>query len=161
MAGLEITEIKTTLSGERKTFACELLYRGEREVVVAYRMPRDVELEDVLLRADTISLGYFREDLPYNAYHWVDSGLASVALYFNISDRTRITADSVAWRDLMVDVLITPDGRCRVLDEDELPADIDPELHRYIDTARIELCRHPLSRLSEYDKLSRSLLESG
>ena len=156
-----ITEIKTTLAGERKTFACELLHRGPDEIVVAYRMPRDLELEDVLLRANTLSLGYFREDRPYNAYHWVDAGLASVALYFNISDHTRITAESVAWRDLAVDVLITPDGRCRVLDEDELPADIDPGLRRYIDAARAELCRDPLSRLDEYDKLSRSLLKSG
>lgn len=156
-----ITEIKTTLAGERKTFTCELLHRGAGEIVVAYRMPRDVDLEDVRLRADTLSLGYFRENRPYNAYHWVDENLASVALYFNISDATRIAADSVAWRDLAVDVLITPDGRCRVLDEDELPADIDPALRRYIDAARAELCRDPLSRLGEYDKLSRSLLQSG
>ena len=117
--------------------------------------------DPILLRADTLSLGYFREDRPYNAYHWVDTGLSSVALYFNISDRTHITADSVAWRDLTVDVLITPDARCRVLDEDELPVDIDAGLRRYIDAARAELCRDPLSRLDEYDKLSRSLLTSG
>jgi hypothetical protein len=161
LASTEITEIKTTLSGEQKTFACELLHRSAGEIVVVYRMPRDVKLEDIWLRANTLSLGYFREDRPYNAYHWVDAELATVALYFNISDRTRISADSVAWRDLTVDVLITPDGRCRVLDEDELPADIAPELRRYIDTARSELCRDPLSRLDEYDKLSRSLLTSG
>lgn len=161
MHGAEITEVKTTLAGERKTFDCELLHRGAGEIVVVYRMPRDVELEDVLLRADTLSLGYFREDRPYNAYHWVDADLATVALYFNISDRTRIDANSVAWRDLAVDVLITPDGRCRVLDEDELPADIEPELRRYIEAARADLCRDPLSRLSEYDKLSRSLLKRG
>ena len=48
-------------------------------------------LEDVLLRANTLSLGYFREDRPYNAYHWVDpKSIATVALYFNISDQTRI-----------------------------------------------------------------------
>ena len=34
-------------------------------------------------------------------------------------------------------------------------------LRGYIDAARAELCRDPLSRLDEYDKLSRSLLESG
>ena len=132
MAGAQITEIKTTLAGERKTFSCELLHREPGEVVVVYRMPRDVQLEDVMLRADTLSLGYFREDRPYNAYHWVDAGLDTVALYFNISDRTRIGDDSVAWRDLAVDVLITA-----------------------------ELCHDPLSRLNEYDKLSRSLLKRG
>ena len=161
MRGAAITEIKTTLAGERKEFDCELLCRSPGEAVIVYRMPRDRWLEDVLLPKDSLSLGYFWEHRPYNAYHWVDAELATVALYFNISDRTRIDTGSIAWRDLVVDVLITPGGRCRVLDEDELPADVDPELGRYIESARAELCRDPLSRLDDYDKLSRSLLKRG
>jgi predicted RNA-binding protein associated with RNAse of E/G family len=124
-------------------------------------MPRDVQLEDILLRKDTVSLGYFWNARAYNAYHWIDAQQNSVALYFNISDGTRVGRNSIEWRDLSVDVLITPDGRCRVLDEDELPDDIDTKLRRYIDTARDELCREPLSRLAEYDKLTRSLINRG
>ena len=161
MPAATITEIKTTLAGERKEFACELLHRAPGEVVVIYRMPRDVQLEDLLLRQGTLSLGYFWEDRPYIAYHWIDAGLDSVALYFNISDRTRVSAGTVAWRDLTVDVLITPDGRCRVLDENELPADLDPELRAWIAAARDDLCRDPLSLLNEYAKLTRSLINSG
>ncbi len=156
-----ITEVKNTLAGERKTFDCELLTSKAGEAVVIYRMPRDVQLENVLLRKNTISLGYFWEDRPYNAYHWIDTQQDSVALYFNIADRTRISGEAIEWRDLAVDVLITPDGCCRVLDEDELPADIDPALLAYIERARDELCRNPLSRLSEYDKLTRSLINHG
>ena len=159
MSPATITEIKTTLAGERKTFGCELLTRGAREVVVIYRMPRDRWLEDILLRGGTLSLGYFWEDRPYNAYHWIDASRDTVALYFNISDRTRISAQTIEWRDLAVDVLITPDGRCRVLDEDELPADTAAPLRRYIDAARDDLCREPLSSLTEYDKLTRSLID--
>ena len=156
-----IREIKHTLAGELKTFDCELLDYADDEVVVIYRMPRDVKLEDILLREGTVSLGYFWRDRPYNAYHWIDSNHDPVALYFNIADGTRISSRAVEWRDLAVDVLITPDGRCRVLDEDELPADIDPALMRYINQARDDLCREPLSRLAEYDKLTRSLMERG
>ena len=153
-----ITEVKNTLAGERKTFDCELLTRSAGEAVVIYRMPHDIQLEDILLRKNTISLGYFWEDRSYNAYHWIDPQQDSVALYFNIADRTRISNDAIEWRDLAVDVLITPDGRCRVLDEHELSPDIDPRLLSYIKQARDELCREPLSRLSEYDKLTRSLI---
>ena len=153
-----ITEIKTTLAGERKTFACELLQATATDAVVVYRMPTDHQLEDILLRKGTLSLGYFWQDKPYNAYHWIDARLDTVALYFNVSDNTIISAESIAWRDLVVDILITPDGRCRVLDEDELPADIDPELQHYIDQTRGQLCREPLSRLAEYDKLTRLLI---
>ncbi len=153
-----IKEIKSTLDGRHKEFDCELLTRGHGEAVVIYRMPRDVQLEDVLLRKDTVSLGYFWEDRPYNVYHWIDPLQDTVALYFNIADSTRISQRSIEWRDLTVDVLITPDGRCRVLDEQELPADIDAGLLRYIGETRDELCHEPLSRLIEYDKLTRSLI---
>lgn len=158
MAGARITEIKSTLAGARKEFDCELLSHAEGEVVVIYRMPRDVQLEDILLREDTVSLGYFWQDRPYNVYHWIDDQQNTVALYFNISDDTRISEQAIEWRDLTVDVLITPDGRCRVLDEDELPADIDTGLLNYIHQTRDELCAEPLSRVDEYDKLTRSLI---
>jgi hypothetical protein len=161
LRGAGITEIKSTLTGTRKEFECELLVRNPGEAVVIYRMPRDVQLEDVLLCKGTVSLGYFWEDRPYNVYHWIDQQLDSVALYFNVADGTRITEQAIAWRDLTVDVLITPDGRCRVLDEDELPSDIDPRLLAYINRTRDELCREPLSRLGEYDKLTRSLINRG
>ena len=124
-------------------------------------MPRDILLQDILLRKDTLSLGYFWRDRPYNAYHWIDADLNTLALYFNIADGTRISDQAVEWRDLAVDILLTPDGRCRVLDEDELPADTEPELLSYIERARDELCAQPLSRLAEYDKLTRSLMNQG
>jgi len=158
LRGARITEIKSTLTGVRKEFECDLLTRSPGEAVVIYRMPRDVQLEDVLLRKGTVSLGYFWEDRPYNVYHWIDQHQDSVALYFNVADGTRITKQAIKWRDLTVDVLITPDGRCRVLDEEELPANIGATLRDYINQTRDDLCREPLSRLDEYDKLTRSLI---
>jgi predicted RNA-binding protein associated with RNAse of E/G family len=124
-------------------------------------MPHDLQLEDILLPEGTVSLGYFWQDRSYNVYHWIDQQQDTVALYFNIADNTTITQKTIAWRDLTVDVLITPDGRCRVLDEDELPAEIDSELLAYINRSRDELCRQPLSRVDEYDKLTRSLIKHG
>jgi predicted RNA-binding protein associated with RNAse of E/G family len=153
-----ITEIKTTLAGTRKEFDCELLAAGDAETVVIYRMPRDVQLEDLLLPRDAISLGYFWEERPYNAYHWVDGRRQTLALYFNICDNTRISVDQIAWRDLTVDILITPDLRCRVLDEDELPNDIDGDLLAHINATRDALCAHPARLLCEFECRSQALL---
>lgn len=152
-----IREIKTTLAGEQLVFECELVQAGATEAVVLYRMPADRMLEDILLPQGTLSLGYFRENQPYNAYHWIDDRQNTLALYFNICDNTRISAETIEWRDLAVDVLITPDARCRVLDEDELPDNLDADLLDYIHATRDLLCATPLSRLAEYDKLSRNL----
>ena len=153
-----IVETKTTLAGERKEFDCELLKSSRGEVVVIYRMPRDVQLEDLLLPKDSISIGYFWEDRAYNAYHWIDEQSQTLALYFNICDNTRISRQQVAWRDLTVDVLITPDLRCRVLDEDELPDDLDSDLRAHIESTRDALCVDPARLLLEFEARRRELL---
>ncbi len=153
-----IVEIKTTLAGERKEFDCELLKFTPGEVVVIYRMPRDVQLEDLLLPKGSISIGYFWEDRAYNAYHWIDEQCQTLALYFNICDNTRISRQQVAWRDLSVDILITPDLRCRVLDEDELPDDLDSDLRVYIESARNALCIDPARLLLEFEARRQELL---
>ena len=139
-----MTEIKTTLDGQEKRFDCEpLLLDPPRECVVIYRMPADAQVEDLFLPAGTVSLGYFWQHKPFNLYQWVDDNAKTLALYFNICDNTRIDEDRIAWRDLCVDVLLTPDLRCRVLDEEELPDDIDSALRAYIETARDELGADP------------------
>jgi len=153
-----ITEIKHTLSGERKEFECELLHASAAEAVVIYRMPGDRYLEDVFLPKDSISIGYFWQHKAFNAYHWIDDQQDTRALYFNICDSTRIAVDLIEWRDLVVDVLITPDGRCRVLDEHELPDRLENELRHYIESTRDDLCLDPASRLAEFDKSTRKLL---
>ena len=158
MTAKRITEIKTTLAGEEKTFACELLHYAPGEAIVVYRMPQAMQLEQVHLPRGTISVGYFWEDRPFNAYHWVDAARQTLALYFNICDNTRISATAIAWRDLTVDVLMTPDMQCRVLDEDELPRDLDAELRAYIARARDRLCADADALLREFGTRSRALL---
>ena len=158
LSGTRIVEVKTTLAGERKEFSCELLKRAEGELAVIYRMPRDVQLEDLLLPKNSISIGYFWENRPYNVYHWIGDQRQTLALYFNICDNTHISADQVTWRDLTVDVLITPDLRCRVLDEDELPDDLDHDLRTYIETARDALCADPKRLLFEFEDRRQVLL---
>ena len=158
MSAARITEIKTTLAGERKIFECERIDYRAGETTVVYRMPRDVQLEDLLLPEGSLSLGYFWEARGYNAYHWVDDNRHTLALYFNICDNTRITPEQVAWRDLAVDILITPDLRCRVLDEDELPDDIEPDLLSRINATRDALCARPARLLQEFETRSRALL---
>ena len=153
-----ITEIKTTLAGKCSCFECDRIGYAEGETIVLYRMPADHLMEDLLLPKGCLSVGYFWESRAYNAYHWVDDNRQTLALYFNICDNTRISATEVAWRDLTVDVLITPDLRCRVLDEDELPDDLDPDLLCYINRTLDALCAEPQRLLQQFEALSRALL---
>jgi len=156
----EILEIKETLWGEREEFLCELIRQGQSEVVLLYRLSRPWCVEDVLLPAGTLSFGYFWEDRYYNAYHWLTPDGVSLGIYFNISDSTRFMRENVCWRDIEVDILVTPDGRCRILDEKEVPEDIDPNLALKIGLAKEEIVKDCRSLVSEIEARSAELFES-
>ena len=55
-------------------------------------------------------------------------------------------------------MLLTPDLRCRVLDEEELPDDIDPALRAYIDSARDHLGADPAQLFAAFAARGRRLL---
>jgi protein associated with RNAse G/E len=154
VTGRTILEIKHKLDGERKEFRCQLCSYSDDEVVVIYPLTRDGRVDDLALPKGTISYGYFWRDRLYNVYHWITPAGATLGIYFNIGDRTRISRGEIYWRDLVVDILITPDGRCRVLDEHELPADLDPDLRRTIETARDEVLQQKDDLVSEIERRS-------
>ncbi len=155
-----ILEIKNTLAGERKEFLCELRSRGDGHAVVLYRLKRDVNLAGVWMPAGTLSFGHYWTDRHYNVYHWLLPDGATKAHYFNLSDRTCIREDTVEWRDLVVDVMVTPDGVVQVLDEDELPADLDPLLRATIESTVAHLLAHHPSITAEVEASSRRFLGS-
>lgn len=158
MATGTIVEIKEKLNGARHEFASALLSRGEREAVSLYILPADGGLGGVPLRAGTRSLGFFWEDRPYNVYYAIDDAGAPLVCYINLSDRTTITPEAIVWRDLIVDVVITPDGVCRVLDEDELPADLDPALAAHIAATRDDLVADHPALLADLAERTAALL---
>jgi len=137
--------VKTTLEGKRQEYEGLLLSRRRDEVILMLRLPSEGRVENLLLPAGTLSIGYFWTDRPYNVYHWMTPGGDTLGVYFNIGDQTHITAEAVYWRDLAVDILVTPDGRFRSLDEEELPADLDCDLRTMI----VEVRKDLLSRCQE------------
>lgn len=154
-----ILEIKEKLlCGSRLEFECELLERKENEAVVLYRLPKSGDLEGIHLPEGALSVGYFWQDRAYNVYHFVTAEGETLALYVNISDSTRIDEAQLYWRDLVLDILIHPDGECRVLDEEEIPAGIDITLLRYIHVSKAQLLAAPGDLLQEIEGRSRQLL---
>ena len=143
-----ITEIKAQLFGSTKEYACELIQRNSGTATLLYRLRGGRRVGSLMLPKGTLSFGYFREDRNYNIYHFVKPAGETLATYFNVSDQTRLTASAVSWRDLIVDVLVTPQQDCEVLDQDELPDELSPSLARLITATRdyIVLNHHKLVR---------------
>jgi predicted RNA-binding protein associated with RNAse of E/G family len=157
-----ITERKTRLDGSVVEYACEpLVVEDGRRAVVRYvaEQDRPIEGSDLVLRKGTVTVGHFWTDRPYNVYHWLDGG-KTIALYVSIATDTAIDVATIAYRDLVVDVLIRPSGAIEVLDEDELPPSIEPRYRLAIAKA-IETCVTEGRRLSaEIERETRAVLRT-
>lgn len=130
-----IIELKQRLNGTNSEYECELVAQSPGKAVILYRLPPGASFLSLDLPPHSLSFGYFWEDRPYNVYHWVRPDGSSAGWYCNVADRTHIGDGRVAWRDLILDVLALPGAAPAVLDRDELPADLDPALMRYIEEA--------------------------
>jgi predicted RNA-binding protein associated with RNAse of E/G family len=59
---------------------------------------------------------------------------------------------------LTVDVLATPDGRLDVVDEDELPAELDDDARAHIEAGKAALLGATSAVLAEIEAASRAVL---
>jgi hypothetical protein len=153
-----IVEVKRTLAGVEKRFDCRLLARTETHVAVLWIAPGPMHVHGVDLPAGTVSIGHFWTDRNYNVYHWMRSDASTLGFYFNIADRTVVSPAVLSWRDLTLDVLATPEGRLDVLDEDELPAELDNETRAHIDAGKAAILGAPAAVLGEVEAASRALV---
>jgi hypothetical protein len=152
-----IIEIKRTLAGREKRFECRLLAGDARHAVVLWVSSEAMHVHGVDLPPGTVSLGHFWTDRPYNVYHWLDRAGRTIGFYFNVCDGTRIGDGCIEWRDLVVDVLALPGGRVQVLDEDELPAELPPDVRAGIEAGRAALLADPAAVMAEVEAASAPL----
>jgi predicted RNA-binding protein associated with RNAse of E/G family len=117
-----------------------------------------MHVHGVDLPAGTVSVGHFWADRPYNVYHWLDRAGQTLGYYFNICDQTRVGPGIIEWRDLIVDVLALPGGRLDVLDEDELPAVLAPEIAAHIAAGKQAILTAPAAVMAEIEAASRAVL---
>jgi uncharacterized protein len=88
---------------------------------------------------------YFALEQPFNAMALYRPDDSLVAWYCNVTLPTVVENGEIHWHDLFIDVIVYPDGRTLVLDEDELEASgvehSDPELHALILSGKDQLLR--------------------
>jgi uncharacterized protein len=117
-----ITVIKQDINGD-ETWRYEgvILSRGSNYIVLEARFNREDTpfLEISLLRGDRF-VETFYDDRWYNIFEIYDRQDDHLkGWYCNIGYPARITPGSVSYIDLALDLLVYPDGRQVVLDEDE------------------------------------------
>lgn len=134
-------EKKTLLSGAVQTYSCELLHYESSFGILRYIIDREYDVHGVQLSPGDETIALYWKDRPYTLYVWRRQMAQDRAYYFNIADRISLTPREFIWRDLAVDILIDHAG-AHVLDENELPADLDADLGRYINEAKAHILIH-------------------
>ena len=153
-----ITERKTRFDGTVEEFACDALeVEPGKRAVIRYALDRDWHVGGMVIPKGGYTAGHFWMDRPYNVYHWLNDG-KTLAHYFNVGLVDEISETRVAWRDLIIDVLVKPDGAIDILDEDEVPADLPSEHRRTIATALEQIMTNPRRLVAEIERETRSLL---
>ncbi|HLW60223.1 MAG TPA: DUF402 domain-containing protein [bacterium] len=155
---MEVLEVKRTLSGGVEQFPCVAVEMTASRAVLLYTLTRARRLGGIDLTPGMVTVAYYWAGRPYNVYHWISPRGETVAWYFNVSGPVRITDRRVEWQDLEVDVLVTPDLRTQVLDEDRLPLDLSAEQRAAIAAARDRVLREAPEVVRELERTSRDLL---
>ena len=154
---MDVLEVKRTLGGGVRTYPCQAVEMTGDRAVLLYTLPQPGRVADLVLPAGTLTIAYYWADRPYNIYHWISPEGETLAYYFNLSGPVFFTHDTVEWEDLEVDIMVTPDGRARVLDEDRLPEGAATRLGE-IARGRARVLREFPQVVREVEAASRTLL---
>jgi predicted RNA-binding protein associated with RNAse of E/G family len=152
-------ERKTRFDGSVQEFACRaLVLEPGKRAVIRYDLDRDWHVGGMVFPKGGYTAGHFWVDRPYNVYHWMAAAGQTLAYYFNVGLVDEISETQVAWRDLIIDVLVQPNGVIDILDEDELPVDL-PAAHRgTIARALEQIVTNPKRLVVEIERESRAAL---
>lgn len=153
-----IIEVKRRLDGSETRFTCDaaLVEPGQRAVLI-YVIDSPWEVPGVRLRPGMRTLAHFWMDRPYNVYHWLDGG-RTIGHYFNIGECSEISNERVVWNDYAVDILITPAGLTRVLDEDELLPETSAAVRDLVETTRKRILAELPALVREIEAETRRLV---
>jgi hypothetical protein len=141
-----ILETKETLDGRSQTFDCTALHLSPSLAVVRFDHPAERRTAAFFFPAGSHTLGYFWTRRNYNCYRIAGPDAVVIAYRFDVVDRVRIRPGHVSYRDLLLDLWLSPSGEVTVEDEDEVEAAAAAGLLGERDVARIDRTRSLLLR---------------
>ncbi len=150
-------EVKRLLTGGEVIYRCELIHVEEGFGILKYVFNKEFKIEDIIIHPGTVSYGFYWMDKPYNLYMWFDKNIT--VYYFNIADSLYLSREEFVWRDLIVDVLVLPNGFVKVLDEEEIPSSIDKSLKNYIKSGKNKVLQDYKTIIQEARKILSTHLE--
>ncbi|HAR45034.1 MAG: hypothetical protein A2X56_04315 [Nitrospirae bacterium GWC2_57_13] len=146
-------ETKRTLSGNTERYQCELVSLQDGFGILRYVTDQHYDIAGFRLSPGDETLALYWANAPYTLYIWHRKTQGDRAYYFNIADSVVLTPREFTWRDLAVDILITPKNEPIILDEHELPADLDRGLADHITRSKEHILANYQDLIKEAEQL--------
>ena len=115
-----IEEIKEHKNKETQRFLCNVLHREANYLVVSFHSEREGKVKDIVIPSGSTTIAHYWTDRGYVVWRMSGPEGLPIGTLIHIVKNVIITDRHVQYLDLIVDIWITPDGKLRVLDEDEL-----------------------------------------
>ena len=115
-----IEEIKEHKNKETQRFLCTVLHREANYLVVSFHSEKEGNIKDIVIPSGSTTIAHYWTDRGYVVWRMYGPEGLLIGTLFHIVKNVIITDRHVQYLDLIVDVWIAPDGKIRVLDEDEL-----------------------------------------
>ncbi|HDR6312619.1 TPA: DUF402 domain-containing protein [Bacillus cereus] len=127
--GIEIIERKIRYDSTTVDHVCLLVESQPGKIVlfheVQYAFTMKANETKLTIPKGSYTTAYYWEECPYNLYIWRDCVGHYLGSYFNIVKNTHIENELVSFEDLIIDIMVLPNGDCFILDEEELTDPLD------------------------------------
>ena len=106
-----------------------IVYVDDEQVVARCKWTHDTtyDLGPFLLEPGDIFIEFYYRDRAFNIFSIYDPTGSIKGWYCNVTAAVDIAGQEIRWRDLALDLLVLPDGRQILLDEDEFE-EMDPSI---------------------------------
>jgi len=125
----EITERKIRYDSKFVDYKCWLLRDQNQSRVLFHIIKESFTMQfnqfNITIPVGSYRIAYYWKNRPYNLYFWRDKKGKYLASYFNIVKNTKFEERMVSFEDLIIDVLALPNGEYFILDENELPKELE------------------------------------
>jgi predicted RNA-binding protein associated with RNAse of E/G family len=117
-----IRETKVALDGRSETFECMALRRSHSLAMVRFDHPAERHTGGFFFPAGSYTIGFFWVRRSYNCYRFTGPDDRVIAYRFDVVDRVSIRPGHIRYRDLLLDLWVSPAGAITVEDEEDVTA---------------------------------------
>lgn len=143
---------------------CRLLKLEPPKIVLLHKIEESFSMmagqKVITIPKGHFTIAYYWVDKPYNLYFWIDAHGKYAASYFNIVKNTTVTDHMVSFEDLIIDILVLPNGDYFTLDEHELPEPLEQYEDGYVQNALNSLIEVIHSEIHKAKLETEMILES-